>query len=211
MGPAGTGSADGGVTAGSLLGRLMVSARVACAVRLRRTAHVATAAIVMTAILAGCDTEPTAAEPTEDVTTPTEISPTTPPADDERDSIVAAYERFWTASHQVPHQPESTWDDAMSEVAVDPQLELTLQGMLFQQESGRTSYGEVTSRVSNVEIDGDEAMVIDCQDASKSGQADIETGAKKTVGVERNPVETRMERHDGSWKVAEISYPGGEC
>lgn len=129
----------------------------------------------------------------------------------EREAIVAAYDEFWVRMHGVPHEPESTWDDAMDSVAVDPQLKITLQGMRLAKERGVTSYGEVTSRISDVDIDGDEATVVDCQDASESGQADAESGEKKNVGVERNPVEALMHRDGSRWKVAEITYPGGEC
>lgn len=68
------------------------------------------------------------------------------------------------------------------------------------------------NRITDVDIDGDEATVEDCQDTSETGQADAETGERKTVGVERAPTRARMERSGaGEWKVAEVTHPDGEC
>lgn len=166
-------------------------------------------AVVATVAFGGCDTAPDPeAPPSSVLNAPTHASVSAQP---ERDAVVAAYDQFWDRMHTVPHDPESTWDDAMAEVAVNPQLKITLQGMRLAKERGVTSYGTVTSRITDVDIDGDEATVMDCQDASESGQADATSGEKKTVGVKRNPVEARLHRDNGRWKVAEISYPGGEC
>lgn len=169
------------------------------------------AAVLITA-LTSCDTDPDSGgrNGNPDLSAPSASTGTTS-AKSERQAVETAYDQFWNRMHAVPHEPESTWDDTMAEVAVDPQLKITLQGMRLAKERGVTSYGEVTSRISDVDIDGDEATVVDCQDASESGQADAESGEKKSVGVERNPVEARLHRDNSRWKVAEISYPGGEC
>ncbi|MBA0127267.1 hypothetical protein H0B56_17085 [Haloechinothrix sp. YIM 98757] len=164
-------------------------------------------------VIAGCDEMPDRDGHDSDVQAPTSSELTTRTEQNDRAAVIEAYDRFWARTHEVPHEPESEWEESMAQVAVDPQLSTTLQGMRFQHEDGVTSYGHVRSRVSEVEIDADEAVVVDCQDASESGQADLDTGERKTVGVERNPIRARMERDtgDGRWKVAEITYPGGEC
>lgn len=166
---------------------------------------------VLLALATGCDTaaDSEGRNGTPDLSAPSDTNSTHAVSD--RDAVVAAYDEFWERTHSVPHDSESTWDDEMAEVAVDPQLSITLQGMRLAKQRGSTSYGDVTSRVAAVDINGDQATVVDCQDASKSGQKDAKSGKKKTVGVERNPVKARMHRDDGQWKVAEISYPGGDC
>ncbi|MFB9729835.1 hypothetical protein [Haloechinothrix salitolerans] len=122
-----------------------------------------------------------------------------------------AYKQFWVVLQSLDEKSETRWDEQLAEVAVNPQLKISLQAARFQSLNGERTYGEVRARISGVEIDGATAKVTDCQDASHSGVADAKTGEHKTVGIARNPVEARLKRHDGTWKVADINYPGGEC
>lgn len=87
-----------------------------------------------------------------------------------------------------------------------------MAGNLAQQRAkGVSLYGEITPRITGVRITGDEAVVTDCQDASRAGQADA-SGRARTAGLERNPVTTTLHRDEvGAWKVVEITYPGGSC
>ena len=101
----------------------------------------------------------------------------------------------------------------MAAIAVDPQLSTTLDAMRRNKTMGLTTYGDVTVRISSVEIAGGTATVVDCQDASHAGQADAATGARKTVGVPRMPVHATLVRDpaDGQWKVSQLDFPGGAC
>lgn len=134
-------------------------------------------------------------------------------AQDQRQAVEAAYTQFWPRSLQVAQKPEDAWRDALAAVAVDPQLSTTLSGMRQQKAAGLTTYGEVTVRISSVEVAGATAKVVDCQDASHAGQADARTGDRKTVGVPRMPVHATLVRDtaDGQWKVSQIDFPGGAC
>lgn len=180
--------------------------------RLRAAGRRLGAVALLVVVVGGCDTGSDGAvvPTTSDVAAP---SATSHSEVSERDAVVAAYDEYWVQTHEVPHQPLSTWREGMAEVAVDPQLKTVLQGMRFARDDGITSYGSVTSRVSEVVVNGKVATVVDCQDASNSGKADLKTGEKRTVGVERNPVRARLERDptDGTWKVAQITFPGGDC
>lgn len=169
------------------------------------------AAVLITA-LTSCDTDPDSGgrNGNPDLSAPSASSGTTS-VETEREVIVADYEEFWVRLRYVEDKAESTWDRYLAEVAVDPQLKLSLQATRFQKQNGIALYGEVRSRISDVKVDGDKATIVDCQDASESGQADATTGKKKTVGVPRNPVRARLELDHDQWKVAKITYPGGDC
>ncbi|NKQ51980.1 hypothetical protein HFP15_03685 [Amycolatopsis sp. K13G38] len=136
-----------------------------------------------------------------------------PPVQDERAAVEAAYTQFWPRSSQAPHKPEDTWQGTMALIAVDPQLSITLEAMHRNRAAGLTTYGEVVVRISSVEVAGNTATVVDCQDASRAGQADAGTGDPKTVGVSRMPVTAAMKRDpvSGQWKVAQLNFPGGAC
>ncbi|WP_409496092.1 hypothetical protein [Amycolatopsis sp. cmx-11-12] len=132
---------------------------------------------------------------------------------DERAAVETAYSAFWSRTLQTDDEPEDTWRAAMTAVAVDPQLTTTLNAMRTQRQSGIKVYGDVTARIQSVQIDGASAKVADCQDASRTGQADATTGDPKTVGVPRNPVAADLKRDntDGRWRVAKVAFPGGTC
>ncbi|MFI7123761.1 hypothetical protein [Amycolatopsis sp. NPDC049868] len=132
---------------------------------------------------------------------------------DERAAVEAAYSAFWSRTLQTDDEPEDTWRAAMAAVAVDPQLTTTLNAMRAQKQAGIEVYGDVTARIQSVQIDGASAIVRDCQDASRTGQADSTTGDPKTVGVPRNPVSADLKRDssDGRWRVAKVAFPGGTC
>ncbi|MFD1044727.1 hypothetical protein ACFQ1S_03525 [Kibdelosporangium lantanae] len=122
----------------------------------------------------------------------------------------AAYERFWQRIHDAAGRPESEWH--LNEVAADPQLSTTTQGLQLLRQQSLTLYGMETAHVRTVTVDGDHATVVDCQDGSSAGQADAKTGSRKTVGVAHNPVNASLLRGpDGNWRVSNINYPGGEC
>ena len=101
----------------------------------------------------------------------------------------------------------------MAALAVDPQLSTTVEAMHRNKQVGVKPYGDVTTRISRVEVHGDQATVIDCQDGSRSGQADAATGARKTIGSPQIPIHAHMVRDaaDGQWKVSQLEYPGGSC
>ncbi|MFD2422697.1 hypothetical protein [Amycolatopsis pigmentata] len=126
---------------------------------------------------------------------------------------MAAYTQYWPRSAQAPHQPEDTWQTALAAVAVEPQLSTTLEAMHRNKSVGLTTYGDVTVRIVSVEITGDSATVVDCQDASRAGQADAATGDRKTVGVPRMPVHATLARDtsDGRWKVSQLDFSGSAC
>lgn len=164
----------------------------------------------------GCSSEdsPVPAPPSPNLSAPAQ-APTagSSPQQDERQAVAAAYTQYWPRSAQAPHQPEDTWQAALGAVAVDPQLSTTLEAMRRNKSVGLTTYGDVTVRISSVEITGDSATIVDCQDASRAGQADAATGDRKTVGVPRMPVHATLARGtaDGRWKVSQLVFPGGAC
>ncbi len=101
----------------------------------------------------------------------------------------------------------------MAALAADPQLSTALEAMRRNKEVGVKPYGDVTTRITGVDVQGDRATVTDCQDGSRSGQADAATGDRKTVGSPRIPIHAQMVRDaaDGRWRVSQLAYPGGQC
>ncbi|MBK0870207.1 hypothetical protein INP57_25685 [Saccharopolyspora sp. HNM0986] len=133
------------------------------------------------------------------------------PRDGEQARVAESYERFWRVSQAVPHHPVEQQRPELASVATES-LTNTMLGNLEQQRTRRiTLYGHIRPRISEVRIEGSRAVVTDCQDASRSGQADA-SGQPRTVGLARNPVSSTLHHDaDGQWRMVRIDYPGGSC
>ena len=165
--------------------------------------------IVATGMLAACaNTAPS--EPPEDpaIATPPQ---TRLHRNAEQARVAENYERFWRVSQAVPHHSAERQRSELARVTADP-LASTMLGNLAQQRSqGVTLYGQIQPRISDVRVESERAVVTDCQDASRSGQADA-SGQQRTVGLARNPVSGTLQRGaDGAWRMVRIDYPGGSC
>jgi hypothetical protein len=162
--------------------------------------------VVVLLLATGCGTSSTPAPPTP-------YTPTTTMSDDDTRNVVKrAFLHFWSVSNGVIQERDGAWRLELAVVAVEPQLSRMVDNLNSLKAHGLGPYGTTTEYVTNVEVKGDTATVTDCQDASQSGQLDIKTGKRTTVGIPRNPVMGRMQRDTvGEWRVAEISFPGGTC
>jgi hypothetical protein len=126
--------------------------------------------------------------------------------------VKIAYMHFWSVTNDIDVNDSAAWRLALQTVAVEPQLSRMVNNLDSLKSRGIAVYGKNVEYVKKIELNGDLATVSDCQDASKSGQADARTGERKTVGIPRNPVSARMQRSPkGNWMVAEISFPRGTC
>jgi hypothetical protein len=181
-----------------------------------RTAAACLGCLILAGVLAGCEESSgaggTASRPSTASARPSAPSGTRSELAD-RAAVEAAYRRFWSVSDTFERSQVSAWRGLLAQVAVDPQLGLILASAREQRRNSLIIYGHVVPRPTVLPIDGaDRARVTDCQDASKSGQADLKTGRPRTVGIPRNPVTAVLVRGaDGRWRVSSISYPGGTC
>ena len=126
--------------------------------------------------------------------------------------VLAAYRRFWTVAESLRSRPPATWRSALAEVAAEPLLSRVHSGLLAERESGVEEYGSVVPQPRVVALDGHRAAVVDCQDASGSGEIDAATGLPRSVGSARTPVSATLVRgRDGRWRVSDARYLDGGC
>jgi len=175
--------------------------------------------IVASAImLAGCDgsSQPPVATATH-AASPSSSSETGTPSStvaDQRAAVEAAYREFWAVGQSFDRDyPPNRWREVLARVATDPVLSRALAGARLQREHGIVLYGRVILRPTVVSVSADgRARVSDCQDTSRTGQADARTGKRRTVGVPRAPVKAALARGaDGRWRVSDLNYVGGGC
>jgi hypothetical protein len=134
-------------------------------------------------------------------------------AEGQVEAVEVAYRRYWQVSRDLDQRyPRRAWRRVLAQVAADPALSLVLARTAAQTRNRTTLYGAVVPHPT-VALHGPAAAgVRDCQDASRAGQADAVTGARRTVGVARNLVTAQLIRGgDGRWRVSSVSFPGGSC
>ncbi|WP_143121659.1 hypothetical protein [Saccharopolyspora antimicrobica] len=162
----------------------------------------------MTAVaLAGC-----ASAPPADLPADPSIAPPPAPSDAERAEVERTYRDFWRITWNTTTDRSAEWDAEVRQVAGQELADQIATRSRDQLASGVQLYGAVVANVTSIEITGNHANVQDCQDASRAGQADVVSGAPKTVGIPRNPVRAALSKGtDTRWRVDRVEFPGGEC
>ena len=162
---------------------------------------------VLGVAVASCSSTPPSAPSDSEVMgdPPSGQSPASGPQEDVR----AVYEGFWRDSWALQDQPAGQWPAMLRPVAADPLAGQLIERTRGDQQSGARLWGHVVPHVRDVRIEGEHAVVRDCQDTSRAGRLDA--AGVTTAGVPRNPVTARLEHTPDGWRVTAVSYPGGAC
>jgi hypothetical protein len=187
--------------------------------RLRRVALAGCCVSVALMVVSCTGSSPSAAGPTgTDPAVTGTSSPTTPASPSstaaaDRAAVEAAYRGFWPVVATFAESPESQWRAVLGRVAVDPQLSFAIAVTRTQRGNGITVYGQATPRAPKATLSGGQrAVVRDCADFSRTGQADARTGHPRTVGVARTPLSvTLLKGAGGRWRVSQVTFLGGRC
>ena len=126
--------------------------------------------------------------------------------------VLDAYRRFWDVAAGVGRQPEGQWRTRLEPVATDPFLSELLEGLTGQQERGVVDFGVIKLRPTIAALTATRAAVLDCQDASRSGEIDRNTGEVISVGSSRTSFTATLTKDPtGRWKVAQARYLRDPC
>lgn len=127
-------------------------------------------------------------------------------------AVEAAYRRFWAVADDVDSRPPDQWRSVLATVTADPLLSRIVDGLLAQRAAGHRQYGQVVPHPTVVGLSIGTASVLDCQDASRAGEADADSGLPATAGNPRTPVAATLVRGtDGRWRVDQARYLPGTC
>ncbi|MGI8311680.1 hypothetical protein [Saccharopolyspora hattusasensis] len=129
----------------------------------------------------------------------------------ERAAVEGVYREFWRISWVSHDEPDAQWENELRRVTSGNLASHISSTARQQRAEGTGLYGEITPRVTDVHIEGDQATITDCQDTSRAGQSDLATGTPKTVGIERNSARVTLIRESGVWRVSQLDFPGGPC
>jgi hypothetical protein len=145
---------------------------------------------------------------------PPSVTPASPsPTTDVRAEALGQYRAFWTRLTPASRAPAANRAAMLSPFATNPELRSLLEGMARGDRAGTVFYGQDVPRpvVAQLSVPQGLAVIRDCQDSSKSGNADRASGRRLTVGVARHLVIATMHLVDGTWRVAFVSYKQAKC
>jgi hypothetical protein len=127
--------------------------------------------------------------------------------------VQAAYRAFWPVVATFTDGPQPRWRNTLAVVAADPQLSFAVAAALQQRRIGLTTYGQTTPGTPRVQLDSPRhASLRDCADFSHTGQSEIKTGYKRTVGVARTPLSVvAVKGGDERWRISQVTFLGGKC
>lgn len=145
-------------------------------------------------------------------------NPTLPPpplatlAPVERDRALEAYLRFWQIAQTVDQRPPAQWEPTLQAVTGQPLLDQLLDGFRGQRTRGIRQYGTVTPHATVADLTAGRATIVDCQDASQSGEVNSDTGTVARIGSARTAVAAVLRRDErGTWHVTEARYLSNAC
>ena len=123
-----------------------------------------------------------------------------------------AYRQFWRIAAEVGRYPTGEWRARLRPVAAEPFLSELLKGLAEQQERGVVDFGTVQLHPTVAALLSTRASIIDCQDASRSGEADRITGEVKTVGSSRTLFTATLTKSlRGEWQITQARYLPDSC
>jgi len=147
---------------------------------LRPTAAAAAVALLVALAAGGCSNAggvlretPTPENTTSTAPSSSSASPT-PTTEEQR--ILAQYRAFFAALTATSEAPAEQRREMLEPYATDPVLTRTLGGMRASDRLGQVGYGEILTRPRITRVDKGVAVVRDCQDASRHGRKDRDTG-----------------------------------
>ena len=137
-----------------------------------------------------------------------------PTAESGYGEILRQYSGFWAALTPASRSAEAGRREMLAKYADDPELTSLLAGMARESAKGRAYYGapDLHPQVASLSTDHATAVVNDCQDATKTGDVDVQSGQQLTKGSPRTSVVATLHMgSDAIWRVTFISFPSRQC
>lgn len=127
----------------------------------------------------------------------------------DRAAIEAQWVKFWRTYVDIVRTPSEQRAAALDNVSVDPTKGRVLKDASDLEGQGLDNYGDVVLNIYGIDLlgDGNSAVIQDCQDQSGFGSVFVESGKKRTVGIDHNHMQAGLVRGaDGIWRVQTLQY-----
>ncbi len=91
----------------------------------------------------------------------------------------------------------------LSTVMIEPQLTRVLKRIEEMRNKNLMTYGTVAPHVRSIQINLDNAIVLDCQDSSRAGLIEVNTRQIVNRGVKEGSLKALLNKSpDGQWRVS---------
>lgn len=125
-------------------------------------------------------------------------------------AVLAAYRAFYAAVDQAQADPPNS-QTYLEPVATGDQFEITNGGIKAGFLAGEEDLGSPVLNPVVHSIDGDTAVVHDCQDTAGVQSRDKATGEVLTIGSNPDSATTTLTRVAGAWLVSATEFPDDDA
>ncbi|GGU89744.1 hypothetical protein GCM10010182_00180 [Actinomadura cremea] len=138
--------------------------------------------------------------------------PASPSPQPEAEAIKHSYAEFIAILDRADSLPANTRRRELAAYMTDPQLSRVLNRVKEMRKEGITAYGSTTGYVKSVHVDRNEAVLLGCQDGSRSGIMHSGTQKKINRGVPKEGVKAYLSKGpDGRWRISKMVSQGEGC
>lgn len=164
-------------------------------------------AVVAMLLLTGCTPEESSVPLPTAAKSPSE----SPPPQSEAEAIKRSYIAFIEILDRADSLPTGTRQQELARHMTDPQLTRVINRTQEMNEENIASYGKVVAHVREIQVNGTDATLRDCQDSRDAGVMNTLTGKKINRGIEKESIKAYLSKGpDGRWRVTKtVSYGKG--
>ncbi|MEU6720747.1 hypothetical protein ABZ897_55625 [Nonomuraea sp. NPDC046802] len=162
-------------------------------------------------VVTGC-ADDSAPKPTALATLPATTPTPTPSPSTDKDAVLTVYRELYRVGPRAEQARPEERKAILEPIVTQPLLGTMLKGIAALRAKGRVTYGYPTFHTFKVEVQGDGAVVHDCQDGRNGGQADFRTGKHLTHGMPGTYMVAALAKEaDGAWRVAKVEQLDAPC
>ncbi|MFF3671591.1 hypothetical protein [Microtetraspora malaysiensis] len=125
---------------------------------------------------------------------------------------MAVYRDLYPAGQHAEQALPEERKAILERVATQPLLNRMLRGIAALRATDRVTWGNPVLHTFDVQVKDDRATLHDCQDTSRTGQANAKTGERLIHGKSRTHlVATLLRGVDGAWRISTLEQVNEPC
>lgn len=144
--------------------------------------------------------------------TPSSTPKQTPSPVSDEEAVTVAYRSLYPLGQRAEQTEAASRRTILARVATEPLLSRMLRGIAALRATDRVTWGTPVVHAFEVKVEDKRATLHDCQDATRTGQADARTGRHLTHGKSRTHLVATLNRgEDGVWRVSTLEQLEKPC